>query len=138
MEISLIRDAPIQVEDSQIAAPVYNLGSILLARQGGGALFVPIRAMQYLAILDREEFVFVDSQYRDRVEIAWREFRPQARTGLDDPVPCLIEIYHPDGHANLARLRVEFPLALQALATKAKPKGEAVILRFIRPQPTSS
>lgn len=130
MEITLYRDHPIQRESRLLPGATYNLAHSLLSRSPHGAVFVPIRSMQYLAILDREEFVFVDSQYKDQVEIAWQNFRPQAREGLDAPVPYEVMVYHADGLKNLGRLVGEFSKALQWLALKERPEGPAKVLKF--------
>jgi hypothetical protein len=135
MEITLYRDQPIQRETRALPATTYNLAHALLARSPHGSVFVPIRAMQYLAILERDEFVFVDSQYKDYVEIAWQQFRPQARAGLEDPVPYEALAYHPDGIRNQARLLAEFTKALQLLALKERPEGPAKLLKFDRKKP---
>jgi hypothetical protein len=135
MEITLYRDRPIQCEARLLPAATYNLARNLLGRSPHGTVFVPIRAMQYLAILDQDEFVFVDSQYKDQVEIAWQHFRPQTREGLDDPVPYDAMIYRPAGLKNLGRLLGEFPKALQLLALKERPEGPAKVLKFERRLP---
>lgn len=136
MDITLYRDTPIHREDSRLPAATYNLAHSLLSRSPHGAVFVPIRSMQYLAILDADEFVFVDSQFRDQVEIAWQQFRPQARQGLDDPVPYEALVYHPDGRKNLGRLLGEFHKALQLQALKERPEGPAKVLKFAARKPT--
>ena len=51
-----------------LPADIYNLSRTLLGRSDFNCAFVPIRSMQYLAIITRDEIVFVDSQayaYRD-------------------------------------------------------------------------
>ena len=135
MEITLYRDQPIQREAHSLPAATYNLAHALLARSPHGTVFVPIRPMQYLAILDRDEFVFVDSQYKARVQIAWQQFRPQVRTGLDDPVPYEALAYHPDAVRNLPRLLGEFIQALQLLDLKARPEMPAKVLKFEKKNP---
>ncbi len=130
MEITVYRDQPIAREARTLPAAVYNLAYKLIARSPSGVVFVPIRSMQMLAILDDEEFVFLDNQYRSWVEIAWRQFRPQSRSALDAPVPYETVLYHPDGQKNLNRLLAEFPKALQALADKDKIEGPAKLLKF--------
>lgn len=130
MEITVYRDRPISSEASTLAASTYNLAHSLIARSPSGVVFVPIRSMQMLAILDDAEFVFLDSQYRSWVEIAWQHFRPQARNALDEPVPYDAVIYHPDGQKNLNRLMAEFPKAMQMLAEKDKIDGPAKVLKF--------
>ncbi|MFN2104125.1 MAG: hypothetical protein ACK2UJ_04580, partial [Candidatus Promineifilaceae bacterium] len=112
MEITCFRDSELNREARSLPAPVYNLAKTLIARSPTGVVFVPIRSMQYLAILDKEEFVFVDSQHRSWIEVAWQHFHPQARDSLDDPVPYEAVFYDPDGLALMPRLMSEFPKAL--------------------------
>lgn len=138
MEITVYRDQPISSEASTLAASTYNLAHGLIARSPSGVVFVPIRSMQMLAILDNEEFVFLDSQYRNWVEIAWRHFRPQAREALDEAVPFELAIYHPDGQKNLNRLMAEFPKAMQMLTDKDKIDGPAKVLKFEARRPPSA
>ncbi len=45
-----------------ITADVYNRCQLLLSRSETGCVFVPIRNMQYVAVIDAEEIIFVDSQ----------------------------------------------------------------------------
>jgi hypothetical protein len=87
MEITVFRDPPVGQEERALPAVQYNLARLLQARSPNGVAFVPIRSMQMLAILDDDEFVFLDSQYKSWVEVSWQNFRPQARGALDDPVP---------------------------------------------------
>lgn len=130
MEITCFRDRELNREAETLPATVYNLAKSLMACSPSGIVFVPIRSMQYLAILDREEFVFVDGQYKNWVEIAWQRFRPQTRTSLDIPVPYEVAIYHPDGLAMMQRLMNEFPKALQATAARERVDGPARVLKF--------
>ncbi|MBI5938265.1 MAG: hypothetical protein HY850_10500 [Betaproteobacteria bacterium] len=130
MEITVYRDRPIAREAKTLPAAIYNLSHSLIARSPAGVVFVPIRGMQMLAILDDEEFVFLDGQYKSWVEIAWQHFQPQARTALDEPVPYDAVIYHPDGTKNLNRLMAEFPRTLYALSEKDKIDGPAKVLKF--------
>ncbi len=53
--------------------------------------------MQYLAVVDRKEIIFVDSQYKRWVEVARHRFRPQAREALDEPVAYEAMFYTPEG-----------------------------------------
>lgn len=138
MEISVYRDQPISSEASTLAAGIYNLAHSLIARSPNGVVFVPIRSMQMLAILDSEEFVFLDSQYRNWVEIAWQHFRPQTRSALDEPVPYDAVIYHPDGAKNLNRLMAELPKAMRMLTEKDKIDGPAKVLKFEARRPAGA
>ncbi len=83
MEITCYRDKEIASEPRTLPAATYNLAQTLLARTSNGCLFIPIRPMQYLAILDEEEFIFLDGERKCWIDIAWRKFQPQIRTSLD-------------------------------------------------------
>ncbi|MDD4882354.1 MAG: hypothetical protein PHR30_13620 [Gallionellaceae bacterium] len=132
MEITVYREQPLAREARQLPAATYNLVHVLLARSPG-TLFVPIRAMQYLAIVDAEEIVFVDYLNKSRVEIAWQAFRPQARDALDEPVPYDAVYYGGDSAGIMRRLQTEFLPALTALAAKEHLDGPARVLKFERP-----
>lgn len=83
----LYRDVELQREARQPPAAVYNTAHLLLEHNPDGVVFVPVRSMQYLAVIDHEEIIFLDSENKSWVEIAWQNFRPQARTTLTDAVP---------------------------------------------------
>lgn len=133
MEISCYRDRELATEPRFMPAASYNLAHTLLKRSPAGCLFIPIRSIQYLAILDAEEFIFLDGERRCWVDIAWQNFRPQVRDSLDDPVPYLALYYRTDVAQLMARLQVELPRALQALAEKARFDGQAKVLKFAAP-----
>ncbi len=130
MEITCHRDRELSCELRSLPAATYNLAHTLLARSKTGCLFVPIRTMQYLAILDAEEFVFVDSARKCWIDIAWRDFRPQSRASLDDPVSYRAVFYQLDGMQLMHRLQAEFPRALSDLAAKGRFDGTARVLKF--------
>lgn len=135
MEITCYRDQELACEKRYLPAAAYNLASTLLARSANGNLFVPIRAMQYLAILDHEEWVFLDGERKCWVDIAWRQFRPQARASLDEPVQYEAAFYHANAADLMVRLLAELPRALQDLAKKARVEGPARVLKFPAPRP---
>src|SRR3569832_811852 len=91
MEERFYREQEIARLPAFLPAATYNLAHTLLAR-AGKCLFVPIRSLQYLAVLDAEEFFFVDGQNKAWVELAWQHFHPQARASLDERVP--FEVVH--------------------------------------------
>lgn len=133
MEITCYRDLELARESRFLPASTYNLAHTLLARSTNGCLFVPIRSMQYLAILDEEEFVFLDGERKCWIDIAWQNFRPQARTALDEPVPYQA-VYYRSGSAQLmARLQAELPKALNEVAAKDRFEGSASVLKFPAP-----
>lgn len=130
MEITCYRDTALSSEMMTLPAATYNLAVTLLARSSSGCLFVPIRSMQYLAILDSEEFVFIDGERKCWIDIAWQHFRPQQRESLEDPVTFEAVYYRSESTGLMRRLQTEFPLALRTLASKQKLDGPARVLKF--------
>jgi hypothetical protein len=125
---SFERGQPLSQVDSALPAATYNLTRILLAASANGCVFVPLRGMQYLAVVDREEIIFVDSLYKRWVEVAWRYFRPQAREALDEPVAYEAVFYTPEGSDTQRRIQAEFHKALMLLDSRRPAAGSAHIL----------
>jgi len=130
MEITVYRDRAIHRDARRLPADTYNLARTLQARGPNGVAFVPIRSMQVLAILDREEFIFLDSQHRSWVMVAWQAFRPDERETLEDPVGYALACHEESGLEAMKRLPREFHLALGALAARDRIDGPARVLRF--------
>lgn len=130
MEITCYRDPEINRETRYLPAITYNLAITLLSRCATRHLFVPIRSMQYMAIIDHEEFVFIDGERKCRIDIAWQNFKPQARDALDQPVAYEAVYYSENMSSVMIRLQSEFPAALQALVYKTKLDGPARIINF--------
>jgi hypothetical protein len=130
MEITCYRDAELLREKCLLPAAVYNTAHLLLEHSEDGVVFVPIRSMQYLAVIDFEEIIFLDSENKSWVAIAWQNFRPQQRNALSEPVPYESVYYNPDCKAAMKRLQVEFPAALKALAAKDAPSTPARIIKL--------
>lgn len=130
MEITCYRDLEINREARHLPASTYNLAITLLSRCPTRHLFVPIRSMQYMAIVDNEEFVFIDGERKCWVDIAWRNFNRQARDALDQPVAYDAVYYRENMLAVMKRLQSEFPAALQLLVNKTALEGPARIIHF--------
>lgn len=130
MEISCYRDQEIKREMRQLPAATYNLLHTLLARSTNGSLFIPIRSMQYLAILDAEELIFLDGERKCWIDIAWRKFHPQARSSLDEPVEYEAVYYTAEAEKIMSRLQAELPVALRELAKKTTLNGPAKVLKL--------
>lgn len=109
-------------------AEIYNLAHVLLKRTAGACLFVPIRSIQFLAVLDHEEFIFVDREGRRMIELAWKNFAPQTRQSLDEPVMYEAVFYSPAGVELMRRLQGEFHNALRELEQKSLPAGRARVV----------
>jgi hypothetical protein len=127
MEERFYREQEIARLPAFLPAATYNLAHTLLAR-AGACLFVPIRKLQYMAVLDAEEFIFVDSQNKAWVELAWQRFHPQARASLDERVPFDVVHYLPQAAETMKRLPGEFHQALQLIAERQKTGTPAAIL----------
>lgn len=132
MEITCYRDTELLREKCLLPAAVYNTAHLLLEHSKDGVVFVPIRSMQYLAVIDFEEIIFLDSEHKSWVAISWQNFRPQQRSALNQPVPYVSVYFNPDGKETMKRLLVEFPQALRALAAKDAPATAARIIKLDR------
>ena len=119
-------------EPRHLPAETYNLAHLLLARAPQGCVFVPIRSMQYLAVLDRDEFIFVDRERRRWVEIAWQHFRPGERAALDEPVAYEAVYYSIDAQAIMKRLQGEFLKALRDQQGREPKRARARVLPWTR------
>ena len=117
-------------EQRSLPATTYNLARVLLAHAANGYLFVPIRGMQYLAVLDNEEFIFVDREGGRMIEIAWRHFRPGERTALDAPVAYEAVYYSASGIQIMQRLQGEFHKALMLLVQRAPARALARVVKL--------
>jgi len=138
MEITCYRGTELHREARHLPAATYNLAHTLLAHSPSATVFVPIRTMQYLAILDHEEFVFLDSEHKSWIEIAWQNFHPQQRNALDEPVGYEAVYYTSEAADIMLRLQREFYLAMQQLAEKERPYGSARVIKFERKRKAAS
>ncbi|TCV84309.1 hypothetical protein [Sulfurirhabdus autotrophica] len=130
MDITCYRDTELLRESNQIPAASYNLAKTLVARSSTGVVFLPIRSMQYLAILDATEFVFIDGERKSLIDIAWQHFSPQDRASLDDPVAYEAVYYYSHSKSLMPRLQSEFHKVLVAAASKEKAATPAKVLKF--------
>ena len=130
MEITCYRDREIAREPRMLSAVTYNLAHTLLARASNGCLFIPIRSMQYLAILDDEELIFLDGERKCWINIAWQRFRPQIRSSLDEAVAYEAVYYQTDAAVIMPRLQIELTRALQQLSQKGSAIAPARVLKF--------
>lgn len=130
---SFERGRPLAQFETALPAASYNLTRILLADSDRDCVFVPIRPMQYMAVIDHEEIIFVDAQYKRWVEVAWRAFRPRDRASLEEPVAYQAVYYTPEGAELQLRLQAEFHKALALLDARRPSAGNAEVLAFGRP-----
>jgi hypothetical protein len=135
VEETFYRPEPLASESRSLPAEAYNLAHHLVTQAREGCVFVPIRSMQVLAVLDREEFVFIDRERRSLIDIAWQRFHPGQRNSLEDPVAYEAVYYSPGAQASMQRLQGEFLKALRDLEGRAPSPGSARILPLKRPAP---
>ena len=102
----------LQREVRHLPASSYSLIYRMFRRAQTACLFVPIRSMQYLAVIDAEEIIFSDGAGDRSIELAWQNFRPQARSALIEPV-AYEAVYYTEGAAQtMLRLQGEMHRAL--------------------------
>ena len=116
---------PAEVDRRIWSAPaeIYNLCKSLFNRSLTGNVFVPIRSMQFLAVIDKHEIVFVDSQSYAVSEneggrvilVAWQFKESHQRDALTDPVPCEVVFYEKGGSDTQLRLVAEFRKSMELM-----------------------
>ncbi len=132
MEMSFERGDEIGRETRQLPAGYYKKILLLLLHSNSENLFVPIRTMQYLAIVDREEIVFVDGQGPRLIELAWCDFHAGEREDLHAPVLYTCVYYRGKGRQEMFRLQGEFLKALE-LVEGRQPKAVSTTVTPIVP-----
>jgi len=113
-----------------VPAEIYNLYRSLLKRCTTGHAFIPIRTLQFMAILDNNEIVFVDSQSyaysKDEggrlILIAWSFSSTQNREALTEPMPCEVVFYEQKNPDLQLRLIAEFKQSMELLDTRYRDK----------------
>ena len=125
MRLSFRRGPELRRVASTLPAALYKQMRHLFNLHGEPSLFVPIRSMQYQAIIDEEEVVFVDGMGDRRIELAWQRFQPQQCRRLGDPIPYECVYYDEKGADTMRRLITEFQRALTLLENRKAPPPEA-------------
>lgn len=108
-------------EQRKLQAETYNAFRLLYDFSKQNAVFVPIRSMQYMAVIDKAEIIFVDANARRRfVESSWQDFDPHQRDSLMDPVPYTFVYFDEQAIQVMPRLLGEFPKALKVQAGRLR------------------
>jgi len=106
-----------------LPAITYNTIKLLFDYSESSSVFLPIRSMQYMAIIDKEEIIFVDGLMAKKViELAWKCFKPQERNNLTDPVAYRFCFYDEKAIETMKRLQWEFDKALHVYYDRLKEK----------------
>ena len=114
-----------------IPAPLYNQCRLMLTRCDYQHIFVPVRSMQFQAVIDEREVIFVDNQayaVRDGeggrlIRLAWRFRRDRDRESLTEPAPIDLVYYDDKARELHTRLVGEFKKALDQMEARLKEKG---------------
>lgn len=101
----------------------YNLAHTLLNRSQSEHVFVPIRNLQYLAIVEKNDIYFVDSQayaVNDNeggrmITISWHTSPAQQRESLEQHLPMEVIFYDQDMKDIQSRMCQEFYQAMQLM-----------------------
>ncbi|OOZ09552.1 hypothetical protein, partial [Solemya velum gill symbiont] len=97
-----------------LPADIYNLLTLIRRDSDGNTVFIALREMQFLAVIDTDEVFFVDGNGEylysgDEggrvIKLAMRTFRPSERDAVTDPVPCEVVCYSPDAES-LFKMRI--------------------------------
>lgn len=127
-----------------LLSSTYNLAHLLLNRCQAEHLFVPVRSMQYLAIVEANTFWFVDSlAYAVRrneggrmITVSWHPVNTAKRESMEQHIDCRVMYYDRDMSDVQNRLRREFYQAMLLLDQRYRdryiPAEGARILQFSR------
>ena len=124
-----------------IPAPLFNLCRLLLSRCPAQSVFVPIRSMQYLAIIDREEVIFVDSlnyavhdgQGGRLIVQSWMMDMHSGQDSLSEPVAIERIYYNDRGEEIQRRLMSEIPQALKLFEERQRGGAGQCLVATILP-----
>jgi hypothetical protein len=117
---TFFRPEEVAREQLNLPAPLFNRCVLLLNRSTTRNVFIPVRAMQYQAVIDDEEIIFVDNQgyaVQDGkggrlIILSWQMPMSRSRDSLNKPVPIEVVYYVREDHDIHRRLIGEFPKAL--------------------------
>lgn len=114
-------------------ATSYNNLRRLIQQNGDRTLLVPVPKLQYLAVVDPAEIVFVDLHFRHVIEFAWQSFASQDRDSLFSPVDFRYCWYNRLAHEAMQLMPEAFATALEkqlVIEKNALPSNRAALLTF--------
>ena len=115
-------------EQVSLPAPLFNRCRLLLNHSRTANVFVPVRTMQFQAVIDADEIIFVDNHgYAIEnghgvrlIVLAWEVALHGPRDSLSEPVPIEVVYYGPERHETHRRLMSDFPKALDLYEARLK------------------
>lgn len=107
-------------ETRKLPALFYSLLS-RVQNNNRAPLFIPIRSMQLLLILDQWVFWFVDHDRCNEVVCSWHSFRSQERIDLRDPVSYVWVAYRALDKSEGYRIQQEAEKALMLWEKRNTP-----------------
>ncbi len=108
-------------ENKLLPSETYNAMRLLLDYSESSCVFVPIRSMQYMAVIDKEEVIFVDAvSARRSIEFSWQYFKPQLRSTLTEPVSYQFTYYDTKAIETMKRAQGEFNKFVHLLLSRTK------------------
>ena len=114
-----------------LPAELFNRCRLMLSRCESEHLFVPVRSMQFQAVIGHSEVIFVDSQdyaVRDGkggklICLAWAFRHEVGRDSLTEPAPIEMLYFRDDARQLHNRLVGEFGQALALFAERMQETG---------------
>ena len=134
-------------QKNRLMSQAYNLAHVLLKRSQSDHLFIPIRSMQYLAIIEKTAFWFVDSlAYAVRgdeggrlIRVSWHPLiDPNQRDGLTQHMDCQVIFYGEDMSEIQTRLNSEFYQSMLQIDQRHRDSLKADCTVSILPLSTTS
>ena len=125
------RPPEVACERLTIPAPLYNQCRLMLSRCQYEHIFVPVRSLQFQAVIDEEEVIFVDNQAYavsdgeggKLIRLAWVFHHDERGDDLSQPAPIELVYYDRQARELHNRLISEFKKALDLMEQRYKEKG---------------
>jgi hypothetical protein len=149
--VTFFRGDPVGSREWMMPATLYNPARQLLLHSKTGSVIIPIRSMQFLAVIDHEEFAFVDSQGGYLVQdgeggrpvvLSWRPASVAQRENLLEPVATCVQYFTTGAKDLQNRLISAFLPALSEYAERQRaaemPQEGARILQWRSPASTAT
>lgn len=132
-------------QQSRLISRTYNLAHTLLNRSQASHLFIPIRSLQYLAIIEKDAFWFVDSlAYAVRgdeggrlIRVSWHPLLAATeRDDLTQNMDCRVVFYGGDMSQIQTRLNSEFYKAMSLVDQRYRdtlPSSGSINILSLKP-----